>query len=314
MNEAVRCGQCGVRYDGRHKRCPRCRARDPHALAAPAPRAGRLPAAEQRRLGLAAGVGALAVGAALAWFWMAPASSASATAAPSTVPSPLVRFLKGDDRVALKPAPRVPTEVAFLDSPAAARREYREGDYETALQEFRAQIQAHPGHAEPYSNAGQVLVRLGRTAEALPFLQKAVELDPSRWAYRFNLARAEGLMGQWDNAAQDYSEASKLFPGDYATLFNLGQALHRAGREQEAVGRYREAIKQKPDDSSFYLALAVSEDKLGHGPEAAASYRRFLSMDPSARHADAISARAKELETAAAAAPPAQAGAAPGGM
>ena len=53
-------------------------------------------------------------------------------------------------------------------------------------------------------------------------------LDPSRWAYRFNLARAEGLMGEWDKAALDYAEASKLFPNDYATLFNLGQALRLA--------------------------------------------------------------------------------------
>jgi tetratricopeptide (TPR) repeat protein len=196
---------------------------------------------------------------------------------------------------AAEPATQVPTVIPFVDSPAAGRRDYLTGNYEEALRQFRAQIASEPMNAEPYSNAGQVLVRLGQTREALPLLSKAVDLDPARWAYRFNLARAEGLMGQWDKAAQDYAEASKLFPSDYATLFNLGQALHRAGREDEAVAQYRQAIQLKPEDASFYLALATSEEKLGHAPEAAAAYRRYVSMEPASRHATAITARADQL-------------------
>jgi tetratricopeptide (TPR) repeat protein len=190
----------------------------------------------------------------------------------------------------------VPSEIAFVDSPAAGHREYDTGSYDAALDHFRAQMEERPSDAEPHSNAGQVLVRLGRTNEALPLLQKAADLDPARWAYRFNLARAEGLLGHWDKAAADYAEAAKLFPGDYATLFNLGQALHRAGREEEAVAQYRQAIEQNPDDSSFYLALGVSEEKLGHHAEAAAAYRHFVSMEPSARQAVAVTARATQLE------------------
>jgi tetratricopeptide (TPR) repeat protein len=296
MTEAVRCGRCGVRYDGRHEKCPRCGGRSPRPIEARAARREHSPLAARQRLAVAAAVGAGAACVALGWIYLVPAASVTATAASSATPAPLVRFLKGDDGSSLKPASRVPTEVAFLDSPAAGRREYDGGNFESALQQFQAQMGAQPANAEPYSNAGQVLVRLGRTTEAVPLLQKAVELDPDRWAYRFNLARAEGLLGQWDKAALDYDEAAKLFPGDYATLFNLGQALHRAGREEEAVAQYRQAIQLKPGDASFYLALAASEDKLGRASEAAEAYRRFLSMEPSARHAEAIAARAKTLE------------------
>ena len=308
MTEAVRCGRCHVRYDGRREKCPRCGAREPIAIVAPRQRS-RVRGGDPRRLAIAAAIALVSIGAPAGWLWVTSGASASTTkAAQPSTPVPLVRFLKGDDTSSLKLGWRVPTIVPFVDAPAAGRREYEGGDYDAALEHFKAQIGFQPAHAEPYSNAGQVLVRLGRTSEAVPLLQKAVELDPARWAYRFNLARAEGLMGQWDKAAQDYAEASKLFPGDYATLFNLAQSLHRAGREEEAVARYREAIGQKPEDSSFYLALAASEDKLGHGAEAATAYRHYLSMEPSARHAEAIAARATQLEGASAASKPSAGG------
>jgi tetratricopeptide (TPR) repeat protein len=316
MTEAVRCGRCGVRYDGRHVKCPRCGAKDPEIIEV-APSVGVSAQQGSRRgLAIAAAIVLAAVAVPAGWLWTTSGTIASTTASASapSASAPPTRLFRNDDRTSLKPASRVPSEIPFIDSPAAGRREYAEGDYESALRLFESQVAAQPSNAEPYSNAGQVLVRLGRTTEAVPLLRKAAELDPNRWAYRFNLARAEGLLGQWDNAVQDYAEAAKLFPGDYATLFNLGQALHRAGREEDAVARYQQAIRQKPDDSSFYLALGISEEKLGHAAEAAAAYRRFVSMDPSARHAKAVAARAEQLESgppASTAAPPAPA---PSGM
>lgn len=313
MTEAVRCARCGVRYDGRHVKCPRCRetariAFDPSSEPATP---SFTPSITARQAVGALAACALLVVALAGW---ASLTSGTTSAAPraTSVPSPLLAIVRANERrPAVTPAPKPPTVVAFLDSPAAGRRAYDDGDFDKALEHFRSQIESFPSDAESYSNAGQVLVRLGRTTEAMPYLLKAVDLDPNRWAYRFNLARAHGLLGQWEQAVQNYSEADRLFPGDYATLFNLGQALHRAGHESDAVGRYRQAIQQKPDDSSFYLALGVSEEKLGHAAEAAAAYRRYVAMEPAARHAESVAAKAKELETATATSKPA---AAPSGM
>lgn len=296
MTEAVRCGRCGVLYDGRREKCPRCGGRVPRPIEARGngPRPGsKLGPGRVLAVAAALGVVLVAVGGGV---WAVSAANDAAASIAAAPPSPLARAFKGDGPRRMIGTPRVPTEIAFLDSPAAGRREYDGGNHEQALTHFRAQIENNPGDAEAHSNAGQVLIRLGRADEALPLLQEAADLDPNRWAYRFNLARAEGLLGRWDKAAQDYTEAARLFPGDYATLFNLGQALHRAGREEEAVAQYRLAIEQKPDDSSFYLALAASEEKLGHAAEAAAAYRRFVEMDPAARQADAVAARAAQLE------------------
>jgi tetratricopeptide (TPR) repeat protein len=198
----------------------------------------------------------------------------------------------------------VAANIPALDPPAAGRVEYHGGNYEAALAHFRGRLEQNPDDAESLSNAGQVLVRLGRPAEALPLLSRAAELDPARWAYRFNLARAEGLLGQWERAAEDYVAAEGLFPNDYATIFNRAQALHMLGREQDAAAQYRRAIELKPDDPTFYLALGMSEEKLGRRAEAAAAYRRFLSLSPSDPQSEKVEARAKALESPAPAAPP----------
>lgn len=270
----------------------------PRPIVASTPGAGWSRLAD-RRVHLIGGALSLALLAIPSGIWMASGTTAAISATSEAEPSPLARAFKRETPRRLIGTPVVANEIAFLDSPAAGRREYDAGDYEAALAHFREQMAANPQDAEAHSNAGQVLIRLGRATEALPLLRDASELDPSRWAYRFNLARAEGLLGQWDKAAEDYAAASKLYPGDYATLFNFGQALHRAGREEEAVAQYRLAIQQKPDDSSFYLALGTSEEKLGHRAEAAAAYRRFVEMDPSARQSEAVTAKVKQLEAAA---------------
>lgn len=297
MTEAVRCGRCGIKYDARHERCPKCGGRVPRPIGL---RADAVPLGsegdEGRGPGLPLGVALLTVAMFGAVLWTASSFDAPpATAVAVSAASPLMRVFQREPPRPVR-GTRIPTDVAFIDSPAAGRREYTAGHFDTALAHFRDQLERNPRDAEAHSNAGQLLVRLGRTSEALPLLREATELDPGRWAYRFNLARAEGLLGLWDVAVEDYGRAAALFPGDYATLFNLAQALHRAGREAEAVAQYKLAIQQKPDDSSFYLALGISEEKLGHAAEAGAAYRRFVEMDPSARQAEAVKARAGQLE------------------
>jgi tetratricopeptide (TPR) repeat protein len=185
--------------------------------------------------------------------------------------------------------------MPFLESSAAGRAAYAEGNLDGALEQFKATLEEHPDNTEALNNAGQVLVRLGRPSEALPLLSRAAALDPTRWQFRFNLARVQGLLGDWNRAAAEYAEASRLFPGDYATTFNLAQALHRAGREEEAVTIYREAINLQPDDASFHLALGISEEKLGHHAEAAGAYRRFAELEPDNAKTPAVLERAKKL-------------------
>lgn len=306
MSAAVRCGRCGIRYHSRYQKCPRCRSRDPRPIEASAQRRAQPsePAAPGRPVkhaafaSVAAGVILLLTG----WVW-GPAFSAGVPAPPPAAHGPLAALMRASQPRRSAPAvERVPAELPFIDAATAGTLAYSRGELEQALEMFERQILERPSDAESHSNAAQVLIRLGRTTDALPLLERAVALDESRWAYRFNLARCRGLLGDWIGAASDYGAASGLFPGDYATLFNHAQALHRAGREEEAAARYREAIAAKPDDPSFHLALGISEEKRGQAAEAIAAYRQFLEMAPEARQAAGVRARVEQLQAGAPAA------------
>lgn len=303
MSDVIRCGECGIRYGGKQRHCPKCGESRPTSILVEEPAAAGMRQGPSTAAALSIVLLCGLVLAAAGGLWAARGSSTAAAIAPAG-PSPLARVFQPDAPRRHGSAP-VPIDIPVLDAPAAGKNEYHHGNYEAALAHFQAKLQENPGDAESLSNAGQVLVRLGRTPEALPLLSEAAELDPTRWAYRFNLARAEGLLGQWEKAAEDYGIAARLFPGDYATTFNLAQALHRLGREQEAVAQYRLAIEARPDDPTFYLALAVSEETLGRRSEAAVAYRRFVALSPTAPQAQAVAARAKSLESPAAGQQPA---------
>ena len=190
-------------------------------------------------------------------------------------------------------------DLRFLESDDAGRMAYAAGDYEQALARFREALGRNPSDAESMSNAAQILVRLGRTGEAVPLLQRAIALNPSRWAYRFNLARALEQLSRLDQAIEQYEVAAALFPDDYATLFNLARTYHLQGREVAAVERYERAISLAPEEPTFHFALAMSLEKLGKNAEAATAYSRFLELAPESADAVRVRARIAQIESGA---------------
>ena len=67
--------------------------------------------------------------------------------------------------------------------------------------------------ADALSNLGQVLVKMNRPADAIPYLSRAASLAPDQWTYQFNLARALGLVGRLDESIQGVPRARRnCFP------------------------------------------------------------------------------------------------------
>jgi tetratricopeptide (TPR) repeat protein len=284
---AVVCAACGAKIRAGRGRCPRCRA----VIAAPDPARA---AASSRRLRKAAAVlvGICLVTIAGLWVTRAPAPITPKTTAPAADPL-------GARRAAGAPAARGPAPASdqrsFLDPAGAAGIAYGAGDYKSALAQYQAAVERNPQDAESLSNLGQVLVRLNRTAEAIPYFERAIAILPNRWAYQFNLARALGLVGRTDDAVAAYRRAQQLFPDDYVTAFNLGLALHKSGNEEAAVEQYHKAISLEPNDASFRKALATSYERLQKPAEAVGAYQEYLRLSPSSADSDKVRARIAQL-------------------
>jgi Flp pilus assembly protein TadD len=199
------------------------------------------------------------------------------------------------DQPAAAPEPTPAEPRAYMDERSSGSAAYAAGDFEGALSQYQEAVSRHPEDAESHSNLGQVLVRLGRPAEALPHFDRAIALIEGRWAYHFNRARALRLLGRFDESIAAYRTVEQLLPDDYATSFNLAQTLHAKGDEKAAVTEYLKAIALNPNDGSFRLALGISLEKMQKRAEAAAAYGEYLRLSPQAPDAERVRARITQL-------------------
>ena len=290
--DAVVCASCGTRFKRDRDRCPRCRARpavvDPAAVAASSRRLARIGASV-----MVVGV----MGVAGVWL-LAPEAKTPVPTGPVVDPLAARRAAAHTPDVAPAPAP-APAERPFMDPVGAVYESDQAGDFGSALKHYQAAAARNPQDPEALSNLGQVLVRLGRVAEALPYFSKALELNPDRWTYQFNRARAEGLLEHWTECIAGYRRAQQLFPNDYATAYNLALALHRSGDDEGAVGEFEKAIALAPGDGTFHRALGISLERLNRKSEAAAAYADYLKLSPDASDAEKVRERIVVLTSAA---------------
>jgi Flp pilus assembly protein TadD len=292
MTAAITCGSCGAKVKRDRAICPRCRS-----VMGASPAEGREVAHVSRRTALVS-VAALGVSVAIAGgAWLtAGRTPADQPVQGGTRPDPLATRRLRPQETAVEGQEAPTTEAQKFFEPASeAAASYSDGNFASALEQYQAAIAKNPDDAEALSNLGQVLVRLGKVEEAIPYFDRAIGLIPNRWAYHFNRARALGILGRMEEAVNGYREAQRLFPNDYATTFNLGLALHRMGDEEAAVEAYKKAIALAPNDATFRMALGTSLERLQRPRDAAAAYDEYLRLAPSAPDADKVRARIAQL-------------------
>jgi len=137
---------------------------------------------------------------------------------------------------------------------------------------------------------GEIYIDEQNHAAALPYLEKAVEIQPKLTRNRLNLAaarvgvkqykRAEimlkeiireypnsararynlGLLyeeqGRLDEAKTAYAEEVSLFPREFRARFNLGKVLLKLGDMAGYMENMREVVKLAPQQAEGYLFLA----------------------------------------------------------
>jgi adenylate cyclase len=104
-----------------------------------------------------------------------------------------------------------------------------------------------PSGASSHSSLGTALMFAGRPKEAIPFIKKAISLNP--------------------------------FPPSIY-LRNLGSAYRMAGRDEEAIVEYKKSLQKNPDDLFTHLGLAVAYVSLGREEEARGEAAEVLRIYP----------------------------------
>ena len=94
--------------------------------------------------------------------------------------------------------------------------------------------QRHISDPWPYVDLGSFLIDQQQSADALPYLRKALQLDPAAALNHQNLGRALLAIGNSAEGIVELEAAAKITPDDPRIHFQLGHAYRDAGQPEKA--------------------------------------------------------------------------------
>ena len=154
------------------------------------------------------------------------------------------------------------------------------GEYEKAVEHFRAALEVRPNNAEVHNNLAGALGKLGRTEEEIKHYRRALELKPDFAVAHYNLATVFLLRGRMDEAIASYRKAVEFQPDYVEAISQLGFVLGERGELEEAVGYYKKALAIEPGNVIAHGRLGLALASLGRIDEAIREFRVVLSARP----------------------------------
>jgi tetratricopeptide (TPR) repeat protein len=130
---------------------------------------------------------------------------------------------------------------------------YMAREYDQAEAALREEARKDPQAADVQFMLGDSILNQQRAADAIPFLRRAVELDPKYLPAHAALARGYGQTGEPEKAIPHLEQALPV-DADGALHYQLARAYQAAGRAEEAkrlLVRYQELQKQAAPDAEI---------------------------------------------------------------
>ena len=106
---------------------------------------------------------------------------------------------------------------------------------EDAIRELQLALKDNPGDGDANYFLGAMLVQDGRFADGIPYLERAKMAKPDSWAAYFYLGKAKLRLEKPQEAVVFLQRAVQLNPTDeVSAYYQLGKALEACGRDEEA--------------------------------------------------------------------------------
>ena len=171
-------------------------------------------------------------------------------------------------------------EEAVEDRLLAAVYAHKRGDFARAADLARAALDRRRDDAAALDHQARAIHNLGRAAEALGLLERAVKIQPLYTEGWSNLAHALRAGGRMDESVAAYRRALALRPGFRVGALNLGMTLLAAQKPAEAAEALRTWQRRAPDDAEAAQYEGLALHLLQHLDEALVSYRRAVTNAP----------------------------------
>jgi Flp pilus assembly protein TadD len=148
-----------------------------------------------------------------------------------------------------------PTYPMLMRIGAAARSA---GDLPNAVGVYRRAAEMAPTDPAPLIAAGDVLLQMGNTNEAIVSYHAALVRPGDKLGAQVGLAKAFLKTGKPELALAPITTALEESPGDPKLLLLLGVTRDLAGQHSEAQAYYRDALTRAPGDPGLTVDLSLS--------------------------------------------------------
>jgi tetratricopeptide (TPR) repeat protein len=153
------------------------------------------------------------------------------------------------------------------------------GHHQAAVDLMTKAIEIQPT-AAAYTNLGEALRMLGRLDEAVPAVQKAIQLNPNSSEALGNLGLIYSEMGKLDEAMEHFNRALAINPNLPQTLNNLGNLQLKLKKADTALAAYDRALAIDPNFSDGHNNRGSALESLDRLDEAMAEYVRAVELRP----------------------------------
>ena len=125
---------------------------------------------------------------------------------------------------------------------------------------------------------GLIRLQQGRVAEALPYIERALTLQPGTPEMLSNYAIALHGLGRYGEALEALERVVKLSPNDSRAWSNRGALLTKLHRNEEALTDFDRAVALDPVNVDAWNNRGLILVALGRPEEALESYDRVLQL------------------------------------
>jgi tetratricopeptide (TPR) repeat protein len=160
------------------------------------------------------------------------------------------------------------------------------GRFAQALEAYDTAARANPDYLrdDPHFlwQRGILLVKLGRTSEAVESLEQAATLDPAWGAIRTDLGLAYAAAGDYARAEAMLRQAIAIAPASPYGYGGLSLILNEQARFAEALQAADAALSRDPTYVRARYNRAEALEGLGRLEEAVRAYEHVLALGPTA--------------------------------
>jgi TolB-like protein/Flp pilus assembly protein TadD len=161
----------------------------------------------------------------------------------------------------LQKALELDNTLADVHAALAAQRWLHEWDWEGAEKEFQQALRLNPNLADAHSTYSHFLCCMGRIEEALPHIERAIELDPLNPFINYFYGMVLGFNRRPDDAIAAFRTVLEIEPNFGLAHGGVATMLYLKGNHDEAFAIWR---KMHADDAEITEALEDGFEEAGY--------------------------------------------------